>query len=351
MTGAFRVEPDAARSVVRSMEDLNATAATSAREVGSLAIDIASFAGIGSAVGSANASLQQQLTGALGRFVELIGQISEYVRLAADGYTAADDATARGYGGGTGHGGTQGGSGTQLPGPGPQPATDPGAGAHASQQPSLADQATWQAAYAGADVADGIGWTNASSHLKHFLDNSGTPVTVDADQIARDVPSFRGVVDRTVTEQMRELAAEAARTGNYGTPVTFDSGWHGHYLGPAESKNWYYAMGGVQYSVTGVATVHPPAVPGGAPTIEMDYRAHVFDRYNWDGGKATQIGPMTVTDASLAELHRSGLAQEYNISGSTDPRHYSGAVPGAGTQVALPQSPDNRDGTRWDLRR
>ncbi|MBP2182967.1 hypothetical protein [Amycolatopsis magusensis] len=351
MTGAFRVEPDAARSVVRSMEDLNATAASSARDVGSLAIDIASFAAIGSSVGSANASLQQQLTGALSRFVELIGQISEYVRLSADGYTAADEATARGFGGGPDTGGTQGGSGGQLPGPPPQPASDPGAGPHASQQPSLADQATWQAANAGADVADGIGWTNASSHLKHFLDNSGAPITVDADQISRDVPSFRGVVDRTVAEQMRQLAADAARTGTYGTPVTFDSGWHGHYLGPAESKNWYYAMGGVQYSVTGVATVHPPALPGGDPTIEMDYRAHVFDRYNWDGGKATQIGPLTVTDASLAELHRSGLAQEYNISGSTDPRHYSGAVPGAGTQVSLPQSPDNRDGTRLDIRR
>jgi hypothetical protein len=107
-------------------------------------------------------------------------------------------------------------------------------------------------------------------------------------------------------------------------------------------------MGGVQYSVTGVATVHPPEQPGGEPHIEMDYKTHVFDRYNWDGGKETEIGPVTITDDSMAEMHRAGVAQEYNISGSTDTKHYAGTVPPPGQRPELPAPPDNRDGTRTD---
>jgi hypothetical protein len=102
------------------------------------------------------------------------------------------------------------------------------------------------------------------------------------------------------------------------------------------------------YAVTGVATVHPPDVPGGQPRVEVDYQAHVADRYNWDGGKSTQIGPLTVTDEQLAELHRAGVAQEFNMSGSTDTRHFSGTVPTQGQQPDLPQGPDDRAGTRTD---
>jgi len=80
----------------------------------------------------------------------------------------------------------------------------------------------------------------------------------------------------------------------------------------------------------------------------MEYRTHVFDRYNWDSGKQTQIGPFTVTDDQMAEMHRAGVAQEYNISGSTDTRHYDGTVPPAGKEPTLPTPPDNRDGQRDD---
>lgn len=41
------------------------------------------------------------------------------------------------------------------------------------------------------------------------------------------------------------------------------------------SKAW-----SMQYAVSGVATVHPPDQPGGQPRVEMEYKTHVFDRYN-----------------------------------------------------------------------
>jgi len=247
-------------------------------------------------------------------------------------------------------GAAQGATTPQIPGPPPDPPTDPGAGEHDSDPwyTTFDDRATKELAGIAATFADGIGWTHAAAHLRHYLDNSGDDRTVNPDEMMRDVDRFRGEVDKTTAAEMRRIATEAEANGTYGKPVQFNSGWKGDYIGPEDSKDWYYAMGGVQYAVTGVATVHPPDHPGGEPRIEMDYRTHVFDRYNWDGGKETEIGPVTISDDSMAEMHRAGVAQEYNISGSTDTKHYTGTVPPPGQQPPLPPPPENRDGTRTD---
>lgn len=237
-----------------------------------------------------------------------------------------------------------------IPGAPPNPPTDPGAGEHGSDPwyTRSDDLLMKEAAGTAAMFADGIGWTHASAHLRHYLDNSGTDLAVSPDEMMRDVDRFRGEVDKTTAAEMRRIAADAEANGTYGKPTQFSSEWKGEYIGPEDSKDWYYAMGGVQYSVTGVATVHPPEQPGGEPRIEMDYKTHVFDRYNWDGGKETEIGPVTIGDDSMAEMHRAGVAQEFNISGSTDAKHYAGTVPPPGQQPELPAPPDNRDGTRTD---
>ena len=238
----------------------------------------------------------------------------------------------------------------QIPGPPPNQPTDPGAGEHGSDPWYTKGDDLFMKELAGsaAMFADGIGWTHASAHLRHYLGNSSDDLEVSPDQMMRDVDRFRGEVDNTTAAEMRRIAAEAEANGTYGKPVQFSSGWKGEYIGPEESKDWYYAMGGVQYSVTGVATVHPPEQPGGEPRIEMDYKTHVFDRYNWDAGKETEFGPVTITDDSMAEMHRAGVAQEFNVSGSTDAKHYAGTVPPPGQRPELPAPPDNRDGTRTD---
>lgn len=237
-----------------------------------------------------------------------------------------------------------------IPAPPPNPPTDPGAGEHGSDPwYSRGDDLFMRdAAGTAAMFADGIGWTHASAHLRHYLDNSGTDLAVSPDEMMRDVDRFRSEVDKTTAAEMRRIAADAEANGTYGKPTQFSSEWKGEYIGPEDSKDWYYAMGGVQYSVTGVATAHPPEQPGGEPRIEMDYKTHVFDRYNWDGGKETDIGPVTISDDSMAEMHRAGVAQEFNMSGSTEAKHYAGTVPPPGQRPELPAPPDNRDGTRTD---
>ena len=237
-----------------------------------------------------------------------------------------------------------------VPGPPPDPPTDPGAGEHGSDSWWTTGDDRVMAALArdAANAADTIGWTHAATHLHHYLNNSGDDLTVSPDQMMRDVDQFRDKVEDSTADEMRRIAAEAAANGSYGRPVQFSTGWQDHYLGPDESKDWYYAMGGVQYAVTGVATVHPPVHPGGEPRIEMDYQTHVFDRYNWDQGKSTEIGPITIDDSQLAEMHRAGVAQEFDMSGSTDTKHYTGDVPQQGESPSLPDPADNRDGTRTD---
>jgi len=227
---------------------------------------------------------------------------------------------------------------------------DPGAGEHSSDPwYSRGDDLVMrELAYTAASGAEGIGWTHAAANLRHYLDNGGEDFRVNPDEMMRDVDGFRAQADKTTAAEMRRLADEAAANGTYGKPIQFSTGWKGYYIGPDASKDWYYARGGVQSSVTGVATVHPPDQPGGQPRVEMEYQTHVFDRYNWDNGKETQIGPFTITDDQMAEMHRAGVAQEYNISGSTDTKQYNGSVPPAGKETELPTPPDNRDGQRDD---
>lgn len=258
------------------------------------------------------------------------------------GATSLTDAAAAGAGVGTDKPG--------IPGPPENPPVDGGAGKHGSDPWYTRgdDLITKGLARDAAAVADTIGWTHAAKHLNHYLDNSGDDMKVNPDEMMRDAGGFRDQVDKTTAAEMRRIAEEAKANGTYGKPVQFNTGWKGYYIGPEQSKDWYYAMGGVQYAVSGVATVHPPDHPGGEPKIEMDYKTHVFDRYNWDHGKSTDIGPFTITDDQMAEMHRAGVAQEYNITGSTDPKHFTGEVPRADQQPELPKPPDNRDGGRTD---
>lgn len=199
-----------------------------------------------------------------------------------------------------------------------------------------------------ATFADSIGWTRTAAHLHPYLDNSGDDITVNPDEMMRDVDRFRGETDKATAIEMRQITTDAATSGNYGKTIPFSTDWKDYCIGPEDGKDWYYAMGGVQYSVTGVATVHPPEQPGDEPRIEINYKTHIFDHYNWDNGKETEIGPVTISDDAMVEMHRAGVAQEYNISGSTDIKHYAGMVPQPGQRPQLPGPPDNRDGTRTD---
>lgn len=211
-------------------------------------------------------------------------------------------------------------------GPAPQPPVwepnDAGGGQHASEGAGLGDRATKVAAEAAANALAGT-WPDASRNLLHFLGNSGDTLDQDVDSMLESSQKLSAAVDNREA-QLVALALERAQASGATEPVTFpvNTAWDSIYMD--DSQNWYYALNGIEWNVSGQVTVHPPTDPGGEWTYAMSTVVTMRDRYNWDGTKSTQIGPFTVTDEQLAELHRKGLAQEYTATGTSGTRERNG---------------------------
>lgn len=237
-----------------------------------------------------------------------------------------------------------------IPDPLPHPPDDAGQGAWGSQPIySRSDDILYaKVAAAAAIAADAKGWTHASRHLNHYLENKGTGVDPNVDELLRDVPMADDAANNLTETEIRRIAAEVSAAKSYDNPVQFQSEWlpGGFYITGALSEDWFFAMGGIQMSATGVATVHEPA-EGSDPRVTVEYKIWVHDRYNWDGSKSTDIAGVTVTDKRMGALHTAGLAQEYDHDGSSSVRRYEGPIPMSGP-VNLPSAHDSRDGTRSD---
>ncbi len=151
-------------------------------------------------------------------------------------------------------------------------------------------------------------WPNANDHLGHYLGNSGSKYQAKLENMVNAVPSAKRVFDVEVSQAMR-FAENLTSPGK----IYSRNGSLG-YNAKAESKDWYYAIGG--YWAWGKADVS--CASGGSYEMIFEYKFQ--DEYNWDGGKSVKInvpgyGPITVTDHFMGELHRQGLAKEYRING------------------------------------
>ncbi|MEV0059500.1 hypothetical protein [Nocardia sp. NPDC050718] len=234
----------------------------------------------------------------------------------------------------------------QIP-PMPTPPTpDAGAGAHGSQPiySRADDLAFFTVALRAQVVADVAGLTHAASGMRHYLGNSGDDFTISPDEAMSDVPRLKAYADKVVTDAVRPIATDPA---NHNRTVTFTSpDWDDFSVGQAESNDWYLAMASVEICATGVVTTKP-AEGGGDPHIAMDYQIHLFDKYNWDGGKHVYILNIKLTDERLGALHTAGLAKEFLQFGTSTTKHYEGTLPSAGS-LDLPSTDVGREGSRTD---
>ncbi|MGW1148572.1 hypothetical protein ACWD6I_26855 [Streptomyces sp. NPDC002454] len=207
----------------------------------------------------------------------------------------------------------------------PQIAADPGSGKYDSESPSFDDWATKQKMELLAEGADWKGMTDASRHMTHYLGGSGGPLHLPVDKMIADVPDFKSYVDSTIRGNQgswRERALEEFRESG-GKPIAFPvevQSDRGFYFRQKFDENWFFAVGGTNSNVTGVVTAVPDA--SGNPKVSVDYQVNVWDRYNWDEGKGVNIGPVGIPDGEMAKLHRVGLAQEFDMSGSGSVQHY-----------------------------
>lgn len=212
-----------------------------------------------------------------------------------------------------------------IPPPPPWERHDQGSGEWGSQPwYSRGDDAAFKAAIeAGLPLVETT-WPHAAELLDHYLDNTGEPYQLDVNSMMGDIPQMQARGDAMVNDEVNRIAAEAAATGQYGRPVPFRTPWQGYYLDPDANPDWYRAVGGVDMSAGGVVTVDPPETPGGQPRVHVESQIDVADRYNWDEGKETKIGPITITDEQMAGLQTAGLAREFDIKGSSTVSTYDG---------------------------
>lgn len=215
-----------------------------------------------------------------------------------------------------------------LPDP-PAPSTGDGIGPYKSQSAGPGDYATKTSFQLLAQAAGVAGLGNAKRNMEHYLDNTGTVFYNDPLAIMSAIPALKDAVkalaQNAATAKYKSLPN--AGSGSFQTP------WQGFYATKELSQDWFYALGGFSYSVTGVVSKAPNAIP-------LKYKVHVFDRYNWDGGKSVTIGSVTVTDEAVGRLHLVGLAREYIVRGSTAEIPVQSFKPG--TVIPDPPKPGGR---------
>ncbi|WP_171052864.1 hypothetical protein [Streptomyces marianii] len=180
-------------------------------------------------------------------------------------------------------------------------AADDGAGPYDVDSPGFGDYWMELKANGISNSGDFIGKTDAARHMDHYLNGTGSTLDLDVDRMLSDENDtvLRDVSALTRSKQeaewRRQVLEAYAQSGGkpVAIPVETTGVGYTHDKGPDGTANWYLAVGSAMTNTTGVVT----AVPGadGKPHVSIDYQVNVWDRYNWDPGKATPIGPTSVT--------------------------------------------------------
>ncbi|MFI6724721.1 hypothetical protein NRF20_11205 [Streptomyces sp. R-74717] len=229
-------------------------------------------------------------------------------------------------------------------------APDEGSGKHGAESPGFDERVTREKVRMLAEGADWKGMGDASRHMQHYLDNNGEPLDLPVDKMMHDDEGFQTHIAQTVRDHQdvwrEEALAEFHRNGGQPVAIPVQTKNHDYSFPQSTDENWYFAVGSTRSNVTGVVTVVPG--PGGEPEVGLDYQANAWDRYNWDEGKAVDIGPLHIPDGQMARLHTTGLAQEYDMQGSSSVKHYDlGSSAPNGGPLPSPDEP-GRDGGRTD---
>jgi hypothetical protein len=149
----------------------------------------------------------------------------------------------------------------------------------------------------------------AVAHMKHYLGNTGADLHVDMDAVMRKAEALPRLLEKEVSE-----AKELAQTLPPGTHSITSANAGRHDFNKVIERHLYFAIGG--YSYWGQGTVVVDQLSPATRRFTLDFSFHLYDRYNWDTGKAVKIlRHIEIPDHSLQELHRRCYAREYNIRG------------------------------------
>lgn len=219
-----------------------------------------------------------------------------------------------------------------------QPPAD-GSGPHGRLDPGLADHmnhAFWRAVASG---AEGMGYVNAARHMHHYLDNSGSPLAIDLDDLQASCSVFADNVQDAQQAAIDDalMTLDGADPEQAGSWTFLEKRYTGRqsYFTRSASPDWFYAVGGNTHTMTGSTIYTPDGDGSGHGTLRFDVEWNLSDRYNWDGGKSVDILGVTVNDEVLGRLHIVGLAREFDMTGTrtdTFTVTYVGQTPGTPTE-------------------
>lgn len=231
-------------------------------------------------------------------------------------------------------------------------APDRGSGPHGAEDPGAEERRTREKMNLIAEAADWKGDNDAARHMAHYLGNSGTNMDLPVDKMMSDVPRFNAHIEDGIREHQAawrdDALAEFRRNGGRPVAMPVETGNRDFTFTRDVDNNWFYAVGSTRSNVTGVVTVVPDE--NGQPKAGLDYQANAWDRYNWVESKGVTIdlpwgSDMSIPDGRMARLHTTGIAQEFDMAGSSSVKHYDPGGP-APNQGSLPQP--GREGDRTD---
>lgn len=148
---------------------------------------------------------------------------------------------------------------------------------------------------------------NATRHLRHYFDNTGLPLNVNLEDMVRNVPS----AGKAMVAEFRQVQAFLSHLPPGRYDFTSQQA-EGGYDTKGENADWFFATGGYSYWGKGRAQIN---MVHGQKHYDVEFTYKFYDRYNWDFGKQTTIGPITISDDFMGEFHREGLAKEFDCHG------------------------------------
>ncbi|MFF4431835.1 hypothetical protein ACFYZ4_21990 [Streptomyces sp. NPDC001513] len=228
-------------------------------------------------------------------------------------------------------------------------AADDGAGRYDVESPGAADYWNEVLANGISNSGDFMGKTDAARHMDHYLNGSGKTLDLDVDRMLNDDQNLRNVTAGVRADEEGEWRRQALeafeKSGGKPVAIPVETSGQGYTHVDGGNRNWYLAIGSAMTNTTGVVTAVPG--PDGQPQVGIDYQVNVWDRYNWDPGKFTPIGPTSVTDADMARFHTTGQAREFDMRGSSSVQQHD--LNSGGTWPDPVET--GRDGTRKDIGR
>ncbi len=189
----------------------------------------------------------------------------------------------------------------------------PGAGEWNSETARLDNIALARSAktyLATGDARTRYGVEAAGTFLQYFK-NDGKDYAVQLEKLVADVPRIQALYD----DLLVQLKNEALTLGEGKTLFTLKDAKVST-VDRSESENWYLAVAGFSYWISGDIEIDAEGQIAGRVTLGL------WDRYDWDPGVVipipTPFGEINVDQDRVGEFHRQGLAKEYSTVGSLD---------------------------------